>query len=39
MVESKGDDGLAQYRHTKNRRSLDGLPGLPVGTPLLDDIE
>ena len=37
--ESKGDDGLAQYRHTKNRRSLDGLPGLPVGTPLLDDIE
>ena len=37
--ESKGDDGLAQYRHTKNRRSLDGLPGLPLRTPLLDDIE
>jgi len=37
--ESKGNDGLAQYRHTKNRRSLDGLPGLPVRTPLLDDAE
>ena len=26
-AESKGPDGLAQYRQTKNARSLDGLPG------------
>lgn len=26
--ESKGEDGLAQYRQTKNARSVDGLPGL-----------
>lgn len=25
---SKGDEGLAQYRRTKNDRSLDGLPAL-----------
>ena len=27
-AESKGDDGLAEYRAQKNARSLDGLPGL-----------
>jgi hypothetical protein len=37
--ESKGPDGLTQYRETKNRRSLDGLPGLPPRTPLLDDVD
>jgi hypothetical protein len=28
--ESKGPDGLRQYRREKNARSLDELPGLPV---------
>ncbi len=27
-AESKGTTGLAEYRHEKNSRSLDGLPGL-----------
>jgi hypothetical protein len=27
--ESKGKDGLEQYRQSKNARSVDGLPGLP----------
>jgi len=27
---SKGASGLNRYRETKNARSLDGLPGLPV---------
>lgn len=31
--ESKGQDGLGQYRETKNARSLDGLPGLTAGMP------
>lgn len=32
-AESKGPDGLARYRDTKNRHSLDGLPGLmPTAT-------
>lgn len=26
--ESKGQDGLTEYRRAKNRRSLDGLPGI-----------
>jgi len=26
--ESKGEDGLARYRQSKNVRSLDGLPGV-----------
>jgi Pyridoxamine 5'-phosphate oxidase len=25
----KGDDGLAEYRATRNARSIDGLPGYP----------
>lgn len=37
--ESKGHDGLTHYRQTKNNRSLDGLPGLPIRTPLLDDVD
>lgn len=28
--EAKGEAGLATYRHEKNVRSLDGLPGLDV---------
>jgi hypothetical protein len=28
-AESKGADGLAQYRDLKNTSSIDGLPGLP----------
>jgi hypothetical protein len=28
-AESKGADGLAQYRDLKNTHSIDGLPGLP----------
>lgn len=28
-AESKGTAGLAQYRDEKNRKSIDGLPGLP----------
>ena len=28
--ESKGQDGLTQYREAKNARSLDGLPGLTL---------
>lgn len=31
--ESKGSAALAQYRQTKNVRSLDGLPGLTSSTP------
>ena len=31
--ESKGPDGLAQYRQTKNARSLNGLSGLTVTLP------
>lgn len=27
-AEAKGEDGLARYRARKNRRSIDGLPGL-----------
>ena len=29
---SKGPEGLARYRHDKNARSLDGLPGMDVAT-------
>jgi predicted pyridoxine 5'-phosphate oxidase superfamily flavin-nucleotide-binding protein len=29
-VEKKGPEGLAQYRATRNRVSMDGLPGLHV---------
>ncbi len=28
-AESKGAEGLAQYREEKNSESIDGLPGLP----------
>jgi hypothetical protein len=28
-AQSKGSDGLAQYRELKNTTSIDGLPGLP----------
>ena len=31
--ESKGPDGLTQYRQTKNARSVDGLPGVDVRMP------
>ena len=34
--ESKGQDGLTDYRRANNARSLDGLPGLPVSTPPTD---
>jgi hypothetical protein len=27
-TRNKGTDGLKQYRETKNRASIDGLPGL-----------
>jgi hypothetical protein len=30
LMESKGADGLIQYRCEKNARSLDGLPGLDL---------
>lgn len=30
-AESKGGDGLDLYRRDRNRRSIDGLPGLPEG--------
>jgi hypothetical protein len=30
-AESKGADGVIQYRREKNARSLDGLPGLDPG--------
>jgi hypothetical protein len=29
-ARAKGDDGLAEYRVSKNAQSIDGLPGLPV---------
>ena len=29
-IEKKGRDGLVQYRATRNRASIDGLPGLDV---------
>jgi hypothetical protein len=35
--ESKGQDGLTQYRQEKNARSLDGLPGLAGGAPRFVD--
>lgn len=28
-AESKGADGLKEYRESRNARSIDGLPGLP----------
>ena len=31
--ESKGQDGLTEYRRAKNTRSLNGLPGLPDRMP------
>lgn len=37
--ESKGQDALAQYRQSKNARSLDGLPGLPVKVPGSPDVD
>jgi len=37
--ESKGEEELAHYRRTRNNRSLDGLPGLPPRTPLLDGVD
>lgn len=36
---SKGATGLNRYRETKNARSLDGLPGLPVETPPPMDVD
>jgi hypothetical protein len=36
--ESKGEEGLTQYRDEKNARSLDGLPGLANGTPGSADV-
>lgn len=30
-AEAKGPEGLRKYRHEKNARSLDGLPGVDVG--------
>ena len=27
-IEKKGPEGLVQYRATRNRASIDGLPGL-----------
>jgi hypothetical protein len=38
-AESKGEDGLTQYRHTNNARSLDGLPGVAVGLPGPVDVD
>ncbi len=32
-AEKKGPDGVREYQAGKNRRSLDGLPGLPSLTP------
>ena len=29
LAVRKGDDGLAEYRATRNARSIDGLPGYP----------
>jgi hypothetical protein len=37
--EAKGQDALTHYRQGKNARSLDGLPGLSVETPLRDDAD
>ena len=37
--ESKGQDGLTQYRQAKNARSLDGLPGLTVRMPGPVDVD
>jgi hypothetical protein len=37
--ESKGQDGLTQYRQATNARSLDGLPGLTVRMPGPVDVE
>lgn len=38
-AESRGRDGLSQYRSEKNTRSLDGLPGLPAVGPHDTDLE
>jgi hypothetical protein len=38
-AESKGQDGLTDYRQAKNARSLDGLPGLPVRMPGPGDVD
>ena len=27
-AKRKGDDGLVEYRRTKNAESIDGLPGI-----------
>ena len=37
--ESKGSDGLARYRLTKNARSLNGLPGLAVTPAAREELE
>jgi len=29
-AQAKGDDGLAEYRASKNAQSIDGIPGLPL---------
>jgi hypothetical protein len=34
-AERRGPDGLASYHDEKNRRSIDGLPGLPGGADRL----
>lgn len=36
--ESKGPDGLARYRETKNARSVNGLPGLTVTPPAGEEV-
>ena len=35
-AEAKGEEGLKQYRHDKNRRSIDGLPAQPSAQVTLD---
>jgi hypothetical protein len=31
-LESKGEDGLAEYRRQKNKTSIDGLPAPLAGS-------
>jgi hypothetical protein len=38
-AESKGQDGLTQYRQAKNAQSLDGLPGLNARMPESVDVD
>jgi hypothetical protein len=37
--ESKGEEGLMQYRRAKNARSVNGLPGLTGTTPEHVDVD